>query len=523
MRIHQDILEVVNKRVLPDIIRVHEVEVPYPAELWVDGNCEHQDGTAMFSIGERGFLTAEYFAYDNTDRLLAETLGFRTVSAKLVMKCPRVEVPIWWLSNGHKARTRYRITMPPVKVYECELMGWIGSSEDTPMRSASITLLDLPDLRLPRSRLGIPEENTHLEALNMRGLETKNAVLTLEAGGWKIQLTEGSTDWQRKSDPLYHATLAREDDSPFTLSDEDLHNGIIDALHKFLSFQCEAWVNISTIVCNSPFEIIEKSLSLSYDETDADLIETVRQLGGNSEDDPWESWHKLGTVLRSLPGFEDVADASLSWLSMSDEYASMSFSRGNPLPERAWVNKLSPRSALERSNWIVSDWWMWPDLFRAFWEQYKGKESGNFLKTAVRHHVDCKRIAEDGTLSYAMVAAKSTLEVLARWWNDRGEEYQIRDGEFDGLVELAVHKAELGRDGGKKVDARQLTRVSKAARRYRNKIDHGQDSEIEDELEKVHAHQSYYHILARMLILAKLGDRGTAWRGEFFVPSFTEE
>ena len=86
MRIHQDILEVVNKRVLPHIVRVHEVEVPYPAELWVDGNCEHQDGTAMFSIGKRGFLTAEYFAYDNTDRLLAETLGFRTVNAKLVMK-----------------------------------------------------------------------------------------------------------------------------------------------------------------------------------------------------------------------------------------------------------------------------------------------------------------------------------------------------------------------------------------------------------------------------------------------------
>ena len=65
--------------------------------------------------------------------------------------------------------------------------------------------------------------------------------------------------------------------------------------------------------------------------------------------------------------------------------------------------------------------------------------------------------------------------------------------------------------------------MTKTARRYRNKIDHGQDSEIEEELEKVHAHQSYYHILARMLILAKLGDRGTAWRGELFVPAFIEE
>ena len=523
LRIHQDILEVVNKRVLPDIIRVHEVEVPYPAELCVDGNCEHQDGTAMFSIGERGFLTAEYFAYDNTDGLLAETLGFRTVNAKLVMKGTRVEVPIWWLSNGHKARTRYSNAMPPVKVYECELKGWLGSSEDTPMQSASITLLDLPDLRLPRSRLGIPEENTHLEALTMRGLETKNAVLTLEAGGWKIQLTEGITDWQRKSEPLYHATLAREDGSPFTLSDEDLHNGILDALHKFLSFQCEAWVNISTIVCNSPFEITERSLSLNYDETDADLIETVRQLVGNSENAPWKAWDELGNVLRSSPGFEDVADASLSWFSMSDEYASMSFSRGNPFPERVWVNKLSPRSAPNRSDWIVSDWWKWPDLFREFWKQYSERESGNFLRTAVRHYVDCKRIADDGTISYAMVAAKSTLEVLTRWWNDRNERFQIKSGEFDCLLKTAVQNAELGKDGGRGVDTTQLTGVTKRATRYRNKIDHGQDSDIEGQVEKVYAHQSYSHILARLLILAKLGDRGTAWRGEFYTPSFAEK
>lgn len=521
MRIHQDILEVVNKQVLPYVLCVHEVDVPYPAELWVDGDCKHQDGTAMFSVGSRGFLTAEYFAYDNTDRLLAETMGFRRVNAKLVIKGTRVEVPIWWVSNGHKARTKYSIVMPPVKVFECELKGWIGGSEDTPMRSASISLLDLPNLRLPGSRLGIPEENTHLEALTMRGLETKTGVLTLEAGGWKIQLTEGSTDWQRESEPLYHATLARADGSPFTLTDEDLHDGIIDALHKFLSFQCEAWVSISTIVCNPLFEVTEKGLSLSYDETDANLINAIREYS-NSESARWEALDELGNVLRTSPGFEDVSDASLSGLFIDKASATISFSRGNPFPERVWVSKLAPRGASQRSNWIVSDWWMWPDLFRAFWEQYKGKESGNFLKAAVRHYVDCNRIADDGTLSYAIVAAKSTLEVLARWWNDRGEEYQIRDGEFDGLVELAVHKAELGKDGGKKVDTCQLTRVTKAARRFRNRIDHGQDSEIGEELEKVHAHQSYYHVLARMLILAKLGYRGTAWRGKFFVPSFTD-
>ena len=145
------------------------------------------------------------------------------------------------------------------------------------------------------------------------------------------------------------------------------------------------------------------------------------------------------------------------------------------------------------------------------------------MNTAVRHYVDCRRILEDGTLGYAMVAAKSTLEVLTRWWNDRGQDFYFGSGQFEDLLKTAVQKAELGKDGGKQVDSLQLSRVTRTATRYRNKIDHGQDSDIAEETGRVHAHQSYYHDLARLLILAKLGDRGTAWRGEFYTPSFIEK
>ena len=526
MQVHQDILEVVNKQVLPNIVRVHEMDVPYPAELWVDGNCKYQDGTAMFSIGDRGFLTAEYFAYDNTDRLLRETIGLQTVKAKLIMKTTEVEIPIWWLSNSHKARTRYSICMPALKVYECEVQGWIGGPDDTPMQSATITLSGLPNLHLPKTRVVTSEESTYLEAMTMRGMETKNAILTLEAGGWKIRLTEGTTDWQQKSEPLYHATLAREDGSPFTLNDDDLDNGIVEALRKFLSFQCEAWVNISTIRCNPVFSITEKSLPLSSRETSEDIINLVRELVRELRDPENESRdarNKLEDALHKLPEFEDVAEASLSELEISEEYARMSFSKGNPFLERAWIGELSPRNASYRSNWTASDWMEWPDLFKEFWAQYKGTKSGNFLNTAVRHYVDCKRILEDGTLGYAMVAAKSTLEVLTRWWNDLGEDFYFGSGKFEDQLKTAVHKAELGKDDGKQVDTIQLTHVMKTATKYRNKIDHGQDSDIAEETERVYAHQSNYHNLARLLILAKLGDRSTSGRGEIYTPSFTEK
>ena len=328
MQVHQDILEVVNKQVLPNIVRVHEMDVPYPAELWVDGNCKYQDGTAMFTIGDRGFLTAEYFAYDNTDRLLRETTGLQTVKAKLIMKTTEVEIPIWWLSNSHKARTRHSIFMPALKVYECEVQGWIGDPDDTPMHSATITLSGLPNLHLPQTSVVTSEEGTYLEAMTMRGMETKNAILTLEAGGWKIRLTEGATDWRQKSEPLYHATLAKEDGSPFTLNDDDLGNGIVDVLRKFLSFQCEAWVNISIIRCNPVFSITEKSLPLSSRETSEDIINSVRELI-DPENESRDAWNKLEDALHKLPEFEDVADASLSGLEISEEYARMSFSKGN--------------------------------------------------------------------------------------------------------------------------------------------------------------------------------------------------
>ena len=348
MQVHQDILEIVNKRVLPNIVRVHEMDVPYQAELWVDGNCEHQDGTAMFNIGERGFLTAEYFAYDNTGGMLHETIGLKTVKAKLVMKTTKVEIPIWWLSKSHKVRTRYTTPMPPVKAYECEVQGWVGGHDDTPMQSATITLSGLPNLRLPSSSLVTPEENTHLEAMTMRGMETKNAILTLEADGWQIRLTEGATDWQQRSESLYHATLAKEDGSPFTLNDNDINNGIIDALRSFLSFQCESWVNISVIGCNPVFSVTEKTLPLISGETNEDIINALRKLR-DPENESWDAWNELDDALRNSPEFEDVADASLSGLSISKEYASISFSKGNPFPERAWMNKLSLRSASDRS------------------------------------------------------------------------------------------------------------------------------------------------------------------------------
>ena len=95
MGIHRDVSDIVNNVVLRDIIQIHGMEIPYPAELWVDGNCRHKDGTAMFSIKDRGSLTAEYFGYDTGIPLEWLGMGLEPLDVKLIMKDTNLIQGLW--------------------------------------------------------------------------------------------------------------------------------------------------------------------------------------------------------------------------------------------------------------------------------------------------------------------------------------------------------------------------------------------------------------------------------------------
>ena len=522
MSIHQDVLNVVNERILPHVLRIHEVDVPYPAELWVNGKCEHEDGTAMFSIDDEGFLTAEYFAYDEDYRMPWGHKDYRKGKGKLIIRATEVEVPINFLRAGHKAGT-WDNYLPSVRAYECYVSGWIGSSEGTQMQSAAITLSDLPDLRLFKSRITTEEEATPIEAVTMRGVETKDVVLTLEAGDWKVQLSRGSTDWRQESGTLYHATLSKRDGSLFTLSEDEISGGIVYALYRFLSFQCEKWINIPTITCNPEFNLTRKTVSFLSDETEEEVINAIRKYQ-TSRDEWWEKpWNELSDVLRNAEGFEDVSDASLSSIYISQESADISFSKGNPYPERARVNKLSPRNTSYVSSRTASDWPKWPDLFTEFWKRHI--RNPTHLNNAIHHYVSCSEISHNAYgIDFAIVAARSTLESLLRWWNGLSADYQFEgDGEHGFLYNLkkAVKEAELGKDMQRQLDMSEVESVIQRASQFRHRIDHGQAGDVgAEEKERIIAHQQYMHNLARLLILAKLGSRDTDARGKCLFPKF---
>lgn len=105
MNVHPAVSEIINNNVLRDVIRIHGMQVPYPAELWVKGQREHEQGTAMFGIGDSGYLRAEYFSYDNNPRerwWRRRTMRSEPFEAELVMKDTGVTLPIWLLNLSPK-------------------------------------------------------------------------------------------------------------------------------------------------------------------------------------------------------------------------------------------------------------------------------------------------------------------------------------------------------------------------------------------------------------------------------------
>ena len=244
MRVHQVVLEHLNKEILPYVFQVQDGGVPYPAELWEGENCKSETGSLMINI-EENRLVAEYFAYDIKEPYRWVTAGFDDDTQwKLVLKETRVEIPVDWIQESRKARTIYSgVRMPRLRPYTCNIQGWLGDP-GTEMSSAVITITDLPNLHMPQGSLHLPEETLGDSLTHIR-TETRTPVLTLESEDWKIDIKEIVSNPSEETGSLHTATLRKTDGSPFTLSAEE---GIIVALRQFLSFQTGGWINVPTIV-----------------------------------------------------------------------------------------------------------------------------------------------------------------------------------------------------------------------------------------------------------------------------------
>ena len=157
MQVHPDILKVLRQEILPHIIRIRDFDTPWPAEFWIDGCRQHQNGVVMFNINDRGFLHAEYFGYDD---LRSYQYPPGTVDAKLIMSDTQAEISTNYVPSNLKSSTVLGgFGMPYMGSYSCEINGWLGGSNDTEMQAAHMTLLVLKNLHLPRFGSNVTPED----------------------------------------------------------------------------------------------------------------------------------------------------------------------------------------------------------------------------------------------------------------------------------------------------------------------------------------------------------------------------
>ena len=93
---------------------------------------------------------------------------------------------------------------------------------------------------------------------------------------------------------------------------------------------------------------------------------------------------------------------------------------------------------------------------------------------------------------------------------------------FEQLLIKAVQKAKLGQDSGVVIDEKALRATIKLAADYRNDIDHGRGRNIEGSEQSVVDCGMHHHNLARLLILAKLGNCDRDARGCMAGPRFSK-
>ena len=255
MQVHHIVLDHLHKSILPYVFQVQDMGIPYPAELWKGDTCESETGSVMFNIKD-SWLIAEYFAYGVHRPYLWLTAGHDDGTQwRIVLKDAQVEIPVKRIQVSPKGRTVYRGVAVPPEACECTIQGWLGASESE-MRSAIITITDLPDLNMPRASSPLTEE-TSGDGLTYLRQDTLTPVLTLVAGDWEIDIMEFVSNPSEETGNLHTAELRKADSSPFTLSDKE---GIIVALRQFLSFQSGRWINTPTIVCHrtDPMDLVAK-------------------------------------------------------------------------------------------------------------------------------------------------------------------------------------------------------------------------------------------------------------------------
>ena len=428
MPIHQLVSQLLEDNVLPNVIHVHGLDIPYRAELWIGGEPKHRDGVVSLDISENGYLTAEYVAYDAD--IISDLLGTSVLGkndCKVVILDTQIELPVRPISTSRtKARILYSTTeVPNVVVYEGRVTGWLGHP-NTEVHSATMLMTDFPDVRMPSLTNTLADRPID-RFLSLRGTETARAVLTLSAGEWTVELQQPGSGGADRSDTLSAARVTRKDGTAFVLDDSP--DGILTALRTFLSFQSGSWINTALISGHH-----RKGPSGKTDTAYVGRLSKSAYTGNSvwtaSDYGTWPSmFARFWTLFNRAGSVGRLMNAITHYVSSSAVFAN---------PQSATYGIVPARSTLE----ALVKWWN--NLPYDF--EFGGGENDNFVDLLVK----AVHRAELGRDSGCMIDDKELKAVVDRGTEfrntiDHGSAGVIPDGELERVIAHQLYLQNLAR------------------------------------------------------------------------------
>ena len=428
MPVHQLISQLLSDSVLPYVIHMHGLDIPYRAELWIGDEPKHRDGVASLHISDQGYLTAEYVAYDGSgmsDRLGLALSGDN--SCKAVILGTNVEIPVHFISTSRKkARTLYGETaVPNVVVYEGRVTGWLGNP-GSEADSATMLMTGFPDVGMPSSGSIVPDRPIS-EILTLRGKQTANAVLTLDAGDWTVEFHQPDPDGNDRSGLLSVANVSKQDGTSFVI--DDTENSILTALQIFLSFQCGSWVNTALISCHH-----RDGPSGRGELAHLGRLSGTGYAGGSS----WTASHYHtwpGMFARFWTLFNRDGSAG-KLLNAITHYVSSSAVFQNP--QSATYGIVPARSTLEA---LVKWWNGLPYDF-----EFRGEDENGFASLLLKA-IECAKLGRDAGAAIDVEEVKAVVERGTHFRNtiDHGSAGRIVDEDLERVIALQLYLHNLAR------------------------------------------------------------------------------
>ena len=428
MPIHQLVSQLLEDSVLPYVLHVHGLDIPYRAELWIGDEAKHRDGVVSLRISENGYLTAEYVAYDAD--IISDHLGISVVGSdncRVLILDTQVEIPVHPISTSRtKARMLYSTSeVPNVVVYEGRVTGWLGQS-NTEVQSVTMLMTDFPNVSMPSLTNTLPDRPID-RFLSMRGTETASAVLTLSAGEWTVELQQPGSGGADRSDALSAARVSKKDGTSFVLDDSP--GNILTALRTFLSFQSGSWIN-TALISGHHRDGPSWKAEAAYVGRLSKSAYTGNSVWTASDYDTWPSmFARFWTLFNRAGSVGRLMNAITHYVSSSAVFAN---------PQSATYGIVPARSTLE----ALVKWWN--NLPYDF--EFGGEGSDNFVDLLVKviHRAELGR---DSGCMIDDTELKAVVDRSTEFRNtiDHGSAGVIPDGELERVIAHQLYLQNLAR------------------------------------------------------------------------------